>query len=125
MAASRIIAIGLIALVAGIAIGYAVTYAVPFALPTSSKPSISLSANSVKTGEEYRAKFVGFPAKTVLYGWTVNEDPPRMFEVGTTDDKGELEVTSNAPQTPGTWLIVACDKAQNNWATVTLNVSES
>ena len=126
MSTTRVVAFCLVALFAGIAIGYSLTYAVPFALPSAStqKTSISPSSESVKIGEEYKVKFSGFPANTEIIGWIVNEDPPRTFEVGTTDGKGELEVTTNAPQTAGTWPLVACDKAQNNWATATLNVTE-
>jgi hypothetical protein len=124
MANSRIVAMSLAALVIGVALGYGLSIAVPYQLPTSiQKPTISLSANSVKAGEQYTAKLTGFPANTEIYGWTVNENPPRMFSAGTTDEKGELELTPNAPETPGTWPLIACDKDQTNWATATLNVS--
>lgn len=125
MAATRVIALCLVALVVGVAIGYALPYALPFAMPSAqAKPAISLSADTVKTGEEYTAEFSGFPANTEIYGWTVNEEPPRKFEVGTTDANGKLEVTVNAPQTPGDWLLVACDGAETNWATAKLTVTE-
>ena len=124
VAATRFLALGLVALVLGIAIGIALPYAAPFAFPSSSaKPSIKLSADSVNAGEEYSATLSGFPANTEIYGWTVNEEPPRIFEVGVTDGNGELEVTSNAPGTPGEWLLIACDKEQNNWATTVLTVT--
>jgi|SRR3989339_1398482 len=127
MSTTRVVAVCLVALLVGIAIGYALTYAVPFALPSlpTQKPSITLSAESVKIGEEYKAKFSGFPANTEIIGWIVNQNPPQTFEVGTTDGNGELEVTTNAPQTAGTWPLIACDKAQDNWATATLNVTET
>ena len=93
-------------------------------LPTATKtPTISLSADTVNAGEQYTSTLTGFPANTEIYGWTVNENPPRTFSVGTTNEKGELEVTGNAPETAGTWLLVACDNAQTNWATATLNVT--
>ena len=104
MATSRIIAVGLVALVIGVAVGYALSYAVPYQLPTAStqKPAISLSKDAVKAGEQYTATLTGFPANAEIYGWTVNENPPRMFSVGTANEKGELETTANAPETPGT-----------------------
>ena len=124
MANTRVIAMILAALVVGVALGYALSVAVPYQLPTSPQtPTISLSADTVKTGEQYTATLKGFPANTEIYGWTVNENPPRTFSVGTTNAMGELEVTGNAPETAGTWLLVACDKDQINWATATLNVT--
>ncbi|HJW65602.1 MAG TPA: hypothetical protein VJ507_02340 [Candidatus Bathyarchaeia archaeon] len=116
----------LIALVLGVALGYALSVAVPYQLPTTStqKPSISLSETSIKTGEEYTATFTGFPANAEIYGWTVNENPPIKFIIGTANDKGELEVTANAPGTPGIWPLIACDVDQNNWATTTLTVTQ-
>ena len=124
MANTRIVAICLAALVIGVALGYGLSIAAPYQLPTSPQtPTISLSADTVKTGEQYTATLKGFPANTEIYGWTVNENPPRMFSAGTTNEKGELELTANAPETPGTWLLIGCDKAQINWATATLNVT--
>ena len=124
MANTRIVAICLAALVIGVALGYGLSIAVPYQLPTSTqKPTINLSADTVQTGEQYTATLKGFPANTEIYGWTVNENPPRMFSAGTTDEKGELELTANAPETPGTWLLIGCDEAQVNWATATLTVT--
>jgi len=34
-------------------------------------------------------------------------------------------VTANAPETAGTWPLIACDINQNNWATATLTVTQS
>lgn len=113
----------LAALVIGVALGYALSVAVPYQLPTSQKPTISLSASSVNVGEQYIATLKGFPANMEIYGWTVNENPPRMFSAGTTDEKGELVLTANAPETPGTWPLIASDKDQINWATATLTVT--
>ena len=123
MANTRVIAMTLAALVIGVALGYALSVAVPYQLPTSQKPTISLSASSVNVGEQYTATLKGFPANTEIYGWTVNENPPRMFSAGTTDEKGELELTANAPEMPGTWPLIASDKDQINWATATLTVT--
>jgi len=124
MANTRIVAIWLAALVIGVALGYGLSVAVPYQLPTSTQtPTISLSADTVNAGEQYTATLTGFPANTEIYGWTVNENPPRMFSAGTTDEKGELELTANAPEIPGTWPLIACDKDQINWATATLNVT--
>ena len=126
MAATRVIAMTLVALVLGVALGYALSIAVPYQLPTTAtqKPTITLSSDTVKAGEQYTATLTGFPANAEIYGWTVNENPPRMFSAGTANEKGELELTANAPETPGTWPLIACDKAQSNWATTTLTVTQ-
>ena len=123
MANSRIVAMSLAALVIGVVLGYALSVAVPYQLPTSQKPTISLSASSVNAGEQYTATLKGFTVNTEIYGWAVNENPPRMFSAGTTDEKGELELTANAPETPGEWLLIGCDEAQINWVTATLTVT--
>jgi hypothetical protein len=76
----------------------------------------------VNTGEEYTATLSGFSANTEIYGWVVNENPPRSFLAGTTDSNGKLVLTSNAPQTPGQWLLCASDKAQTSWANTLLTI---
>src|SRR4030065_2990098 len=95
---TRIIAMSLAALVIGVALGYGLSIAVPYQLPTATKmPTITLSADTVNAGEQYTSTLTGFPANTEIYGWTVNETPPRTFSVVTTKEKGELEVKANAP----------------------------
>jgi len=121
MVSLRIVAVGLIALILGISIGYAAPLAIP-ALQTP-KPAITLSATTVNTGEQYNATLSGFPANTEIYGWTVNENPPRSFLAGTTDGNGKLVLTANAPTTPGKWLLCASDKSQNSWASTVLTVN--
>lgn len=127
MASTRILGAVFVALFVGIAVGYALSIAVPYQLPSTStpKPAISLSKDSVKVGEQYTVTLTGFPANTEIYGWTVNENPPKMFSAGTTDANGQLQVSGNAPETARTWLLVACDKAQNNWASTTIEVTTS
>jgi len=125
MASTRIIALGLVALVIGIAVGYALSIAVPYQLPsTTAKPAIALSKTTVKAGEQYTATLTGFPANTEILGWTVNENPPRTFSAGTTNGNGVLELSGTAPETPGTWLLVASDNAKSTWATATLEVTQ-
>ena len=125
MASTRIIAMSLAVLVVGVALGYSLSVAVPYQSPTSTqKSAISLSIGTVKAGEQYTATFTGFPAKTEIYGWTVNENPPTMFSIGTANDKGELEVTANAPETAGTWPLIACNVDQSIWVTAKLTVSQ-
>ena len=119
------VAISLVVLALGIALGYSLSIAVPYQLPTSTqKPTISLSADTVKAGEEYTATLTAFPTNTEIYGMTVNENPPQMFSAGTTNQNGELTLTANAPQTAGTWPLISCDKDQNILATATLKVTE-
>jgi hypothetical protein len=125
MATNRIIMTTAIALIIGIAIGYAFSFAVPYQLPTSTrKPTIIIDKETVKAGDQITATLTGFPANTEIIGWTVNEDPPRMFSAGTTNANGELEVTGNAPSIAGTWPMIACDKDEKNWATTSLIVTE-
>jgi hypothetical protein len=125
MATARIITVGFVALFIGITLGYALSVAAPYQLQPASanKPAVSLSKTSVKTGEQYTATLTGFPANTEIYGWTVNQNPPSKFSAGTTDGQGTLVLTANAPETAGTWLLVGCDKDQNNWVTTTLEVT--
>ena len=120
MISKRIFAVGLIALVVGLSAGYSVPLIVP-SLQTSN-PTITLSATTVKTGEQYTATLSGFSANTEIYGWVVNENPPRSFLAGTTDGNGKLVLRSNAPQTPGQWLLCGSDKSQTNWVNTLLNV---
>ena len=116
MAKTRIIAINLAVLVVGVALGYALSIAVPYELPASTqKPTISLSATSVRAGEQYNATLTGFPANAEIYGLMVNENSLRMFSAGIASGKGELKLTANAPETPGTWALIACAKDQNIW----------
>jgi FlaG/FlaF family flagellin (archaellin) len=123
MATTRLIAVALAALFIGVALGYTLSIAAPYQLPTSIvKPAISLSKSTVAAGEQYTATLTGFPANTEIIGWTVNENPPKTFSAGTTDANGKLVLTGNAPETPGNWPLVACDKDQSNWITTTLQV---
>ena len=121
MVSTRLLAVGLIALVVGLSVGYVVPFAIP-SLNSSSEPTIALSATTVKIGEQYTATLSYFPANTQIYGWTVNENPPRSFLAGATDSNGKLVLTSNAPSTPGQWLLCASDKDQANWANTVLTV---
>ena len=124
MATTRIIAISLAILVVGVAIGYGLSIAVPYqALTSTQKPNISLSATSIKAGEQYTATLTGFTANTEIYGITVNQNPPQIFSAGTSNEKGELTLTTNAPETPGTWPLIACDSNQKILATATLTVT--
>ncbi len=125
MANTRVVAMSLAILVIGVALGYSLSIAVPFQLPTTTpKPNISLSATTVKAGEQYTATLTEFQADTEIFGMTVNENPPQIFSAGTADAKGELTLTANAPETPGTWPLVVCDKDQNILATATLIVTQ-
>ncbi len=114
MNGSRVIAFVLIALVIGLAVGYSVSIVLPY--QSSQKPSITLSPLSLNPGENYTATLTGFPANTVIYGWTVNQNPPSCFVAGTTDSHGKLVVSACAPAAAGTWPLVACDKSQTHWA---------
>ena len=125
MANTRIVGMSLAILVVGVVLGYALSIALPYQLPTSTQtPNISLSATTVNAGEQYTATLTGFPANTEIYGITVNENPPQIFSAGTTNENGKLTLTSNAPETSGTWPLIACDKDQNILATATLIVTE-
>jgi hypothetical protein len=117
MNAVRLLSAALLALVVGVALGYLL----PRPAPTN--PTLSLSATSVVAGTQYSVKLSGFPANTEIYGWVVNENPPKTFEAGTTDAQGELNLTGLAPQTPGTWLLCASDKANQYWAEAVLTVT--
>ena len=94
----------------------------PFQSPAQ-KPSISLNSNSVKAGEQYTTTLIGFPANTVIYGWTVNQNVSLCFTAGTTDANGKLVVSANAPQTVGTLPLVACDKSETIWVATYLTVT--
>ena len=120
MVSTKILAVGLIALIIGLSVGYSAPLAFTSLQP--SQPTITLSATTVKPGEQYTATLSGFSANTEIYGWVVNENPPRSFLAGTTDGNGKLVLTSNAPQTPGQWLLCGSDKAQNSWVNALLNV---
>jgi hypothetical protein len=124
MGSNRTIVMAVAALLVGLAVGYSLSVVAPYQLPTSTKPAIALSKNTVNVGEQYTATLTGFPANTEIIGWTVNENPPKSFSAGTTDSTGKLEVTGNAPATAGTWPLIACDKAQDNWVTTTLDVTQ-
>jgi hypothetical protein len=113
-----IIAFTLLGLVIGLVIGYSVSLAMP-----AQKPSILLSSNSVKAGEQYTATLTGFPANTEIYGWTVNQNVSVCFTAGTSDANGKLVVSANAPQTVGTLPLVACDKSETIWAATSLTVT--
>jgi len=117
MKTTYVLGIALIAIVAGFAMGYFMPY------PPSVTPTLSLSATSVTAGAEYTIKLSGFPANTDIYGWTVNENPPRTFKAGTTNAQGELTVTGLAPETSGEWPLVACDEDYQHWATAMLTVT--
>ena len=112
----------LLGLVVGLAVGYSISIVVPFQ-SNAQKPSISLSSNSVKAGEQYTATLTGFPAKTEIYGWTVNQNVSICFTAGTTDANGKLVVSTNAPQTVGALPLVACDKTETIWAVTLLTVT--
>jgi hypothetical protein len=120
MVSKQILAVGLIALVIGLSVGYSAPFVIPPLQP--SKPTITLSATTVKTGEQYTATLSGFSSNTEIYGWVVNENPPRSFLAGTTDGNGNLVLSSYAPQTPGQWLLTASDKAQTSWANTLMTV---
>ena len=122
MTKNGVIAFTLLALIIGIAVGYSISIALPYQSPAQ-KPSISLSSNTVKAGEQYTATLTGFPANTEIDGWTVNQDVSECFTAGTTDANGKLVVSGNAPQTVGTLPLVACDKTQTIWAATALTVT--
>ena len=116
-----VIAFALLFLVIGLAVGYSISIVVPY--QSTAKPSISLSSNSVKTGAQFTATVTGFPANTEIYGWTVNQQTPTCFVMGTTDENGKLVVSADAPTTPGTMPLVACNKAETIWAVTSLTVT--
>ncbi len=109
-------------LLVGVALGYGLSMAVPYQL-AGQKPKISLSATSVKAGQQYTATLSGFTANTEIYGMTVNQNPPQIFSAGTTNQNGELALTANAPEVAGIWPLIACDKDSNILATTTLIVT--
>jgi len=124
MPSNRVIVVAFAALFVGVVLGYSLSIVAPYQLPASTKPTISLSKNTVRAGEQYTVTLTGFPANTEIIGWTVNENPPKSFGAGTTDSNGKLVVTGNAPASAGTWPLIACDKSQSNWVTTTLNVTQ-
>jgi len=113
----RLLGVAIIALFVGIAIGYFIPRPAPV------KPTITLSAASVTKGTEYTVTLSGFPANTDIYGWVVNENPPRTFKAGTTDDQGKLQLTGYALQTPETWILCASDQSNQYWASAALTVT--
>jgi hypothetical protein len=117
MGTVRLLGVALVALVVGLAVGYFIPG------PVAAKPTLSLSASSVLKGASFTVKLSGFPANVEIYGWVVNENPPRTFEVGVTDAQGQLEVSGYAPGTPGKWLLCASDKDYQYWATAVLTVT--
>jgi len=117
MKTTYVLGIALIAIVAGFALGYFMPY------PPSVTPTLNPSATSVAAGAQYTVKLSGFPANTDIYGWVVNENPPRTFKAGTTNAQGELTVTGQAPQLTGKWPLVACDESYQYWATAVLTVT--
>jgi hypothetical protein len=119
---SKVIAFLLLGLVIGLAVGYSISIVAPYQ-STASKPSISLSSHSVKAGELYTATVTGFPANTVIYGWTVNQNVSQCFTAGTTDANGKLVVSANAPQSTGTLPLVACNKDETIWVASYLDVT--
>ena len=122
MNGSKVIAFMLLGLVIGLAVGYSISIVAPYQ-SSSSKPSISLSSHSVKAGELYTATIAGFPANTVIYGWTVNQNVSQCFTAGTTDANGKLVVSANAPQSTGTLPLVACNKDETIWVASYLDVT--
>ncbi len=118
----RLLAMSLAMLLVGVALGYALSMALPYQL-SGQKPKISLSATSVKAGQQYTVTLSGFSANTEIYGMTVNQNPPQTFSAGTTNQNGELTLTANAPETAGIWPLIACDKDHNILATATLAVT--
>lgn len=122
MNGSKVIAFLLLGLVIGLAVGYSISIVAPYQ-STGSKPSISLSSHSVKAGELYTATVTGFPANTVIYGWTVNQNVSQCFTAGTTDANGKLVVSANAPQSTGTLPLVACNKDETIWVASYLDVT--
>jgi hypothetical protein len=117
-----VLAFTLLGLIIGLALGYSISIALPYQLSVQ-KPSISLSSNTVRAGEQYTATLTGFPANTEIDGWTVNQNVSICFTAGTTDANGKLVVSANAPQTVGTLPLVACDKTQTIWAATALTVT--
>ena len=117
-----VVAIALLCLVIGLAVGYSISIVVPYR--STAKPSISVSSSSVKAGAQFTATLTGFPANTEIYGWTVNQQTPTCFVVGTTDANGKLVVSADAPTTPGTLPLVACNKAETVWAVTSLTVTQ-
>lgn len=118
MSRKGIIAFTILGLVIGLVVGYAISSAMP-----AQKPTISLSSNSVKAGEQFTATLTGFPANTEIYGWTVNQNVSVCFTAGTTDADGRLVASANAPQTVGTLPLVACDITETIWVATSLTVT--
>ena len=108
----------IIALLVGIAVG---SFLLPMGNPS---PTITLSQNPVAVGSAYNVTLFGFPANTDIYGWTVNEHPPRTWLAGVTDANGKLTLSGIAPNATGQWPLLACDESQEYWATVMLNVTQ-
>lgn len=118
---TRLAVMAIIAFLAGIAIGIGAEMYMQIGFPPN--PKMTLATDSVQAGKSFTVQLSGFPANTEIYGWTTNENPPRTFTVGTTDSQGKLEITGNAPQTPGEWILIACDKDYQYWAFGTLTVT--
>jgi len=117
---SRAAALILIALVIGLIVGYSVSIVIPY--QSTQKPGITVSPVSLSSGANFTVTLTGFPANTVIYGWTVNQDPPSCFVVGTTDANGKLVSSACAPAAAGMWPLVACDKSQTHWAVTYMTV---
>lgn len=113
-----LIGVAIIALLIGVGVG---SFLLPTAKPT---PTMTLSSNSATKGAALNATLSGFPANINIYGWSVNENPPRTWLVGTTDTNGRLTVSGYAPNATGLWPMVACDENYQNWATAMLNVTQ-
>ncbi len=113
---ARLLVVALVALAIGIFIGYLIPTSAP-------NPTIALSASSVQRGTQYSVTLSGFPGNTDIHGWTVNQEPPTTFLVGTTDASGKLTLNGTAPQTPGNWLLCASDATNEYWAEAVLAVT--
>ena len=122
MNGNKVIAFTLLGLLIGLAVGYSISIVLPYQ-SAASKPSISLSSHSVKAGELYTATLTGFPANTVIYGWTVNQNVSVCFTAGTTDANGKLVVSANAPLSTGTLPLVACNIDETVWVATYLDVT--
>ncbi len=124
MSKKSVIAFTLLGLVIGLVAGYFASTVLPYQTATAQTPNISLSSNSVASGANYTATLTGFPANTIIYGWTVNENPPSCFTAGTTDANGKLVLSACAPAAAGSWPLVACDESQTHWAVTSMTVTK-
>ena len=103
-------AVGILGAGAGLAIGYFLPQIIP-------KPKITISPNPATPGENITFTFTGFPpnASLVSMGGGTNGIGSGLYNLGATDEQGNLVVTGPVPSnlTSGNVVLYVAFDAQN------------